>query len=299
MERLPIDASIETLKTALRAHPGAVLLAPPGSGKTTRVPLALLREPWLGGRNILMLEPRRLAAKMSAEYMARLLGEPVGRRVGYRMRMDSCVGPQTRIEVVTDGVLARMIQRDPALAGTGLVIFDEFHERHLQADLGLALCLEIQGALNTGLKLLAMSATLETGPVAGLLGGVPVVVCEGRQFPVETRFAGRRSDLPLERDIIAAVLAAAADEGGSILVFLQIYASRLGATPFQLGLLTAAPAVVNLLFTFPAGSLTRKWSTAGAVCWSALLMRSFYFLLILLPVLFPAGTQIWLIIPCD
>lgn len=220
MMTVPIAEKIDALKAALRTSAGAVLHAPPGSGKTTRVPLALLKESWLGGRRILMLEPRRLAAKMSAAYMAWLLGEPVGRTVGYRMRMDTCVGPQTRIEVVTDGVLTRMIQRDPALAGTGLVIFDEFHERHLQADLGLALCLDIQGALNTGLRLLAMSATLETAPVAELLGGVPVVVCEGRQYAVETRYAGRRSDLSLEADVAAAVLAAAAAEEGGLLVFL-------------------------------------------------------------------------------
>jgi ATP-dependent helicase HrpB len=220
MIAVPIAAKMDALKAALRVHAGAVLHAPPGSGKTTRVPLALLGEPWLNGRRILMLEPRRLAARMSATFMAGLLGEPVGRTVGYRMRMETCVGPQTRIEVVTDGVLARMIQRDPALSGTGLVIFDEFHERHLQADLGLALCLDIQGALNTELKLLAMSATLDTGPVADLLGGVPVVVCDGRPFTVETRYVARRGELPVERDVAAAILAAAAAEEGSLLVFL-------------------------------------------------------------------------------
>ncbi|MFO7707459.1 MAG: ATP-dependent helicase HrpB [Desulfobacterales bacterium] len=240
----PIAAKMDALRDALRAHTAAVLQAPPGSGKTTRVPLALLGEPWLGGRRILMLEPRRLAARMSASFMAGLMGEPVGRTVGYRMRMDTCVGPQTRIEVVTDGVLARMIQRDPALAGTGLVIFDEFHERHLQADLGLALCLEIQGALNTGLKLLAMSATLETGPVAELLGGVPVVAGEGREFAVETRYVARNSDLPVEREVAAAVLAAAAGEG-SILVFLP-----------------GAPEIRRVLALLQASGLSPEWILA-------------------------------------
>src|SRR5512137_2360554 len=184
MMPLPIDAVLGDLKAALGSGAGAVLQAPPGSGKTTRVPLALLDEPWLAGRRIVMLEPRRLAARAAAAYMAGLLGEPVGRTVGYRVRMDTRVGPQTRIEVVTEGVLTRLMQRDASLAGTGLVIFDEFHERHLEADLGLALCLDLQGVLNPDLKLLVMSATMETGPVAALLGGVPVVACEGRLFEV-------------------------------------------------------------------------------------------------------------------
>jgi ATP-dependent helicase HrpB len=192
-----------------------------------------------------MLEPRRLAARMSATFMAGLLGEPVGRTVGYRMRMETCVGPQTRIEVVTDGVLARMIQRDPALSGTGLVIFDEFHERHLQADLGLALCLDIQGALNAGLKLLAMSATLQTGPVAELLGGVPVVACEGRRFAVETRYVARRSDRPVEREAAAAVLAAAADDAGSLLLFLP-----------------GAPEIRRVLALLQASGLAPEWILA-------------------------------------
>jgi ATP-dependent helicase HrpB len=253
MEPLPINAGIDVLKAALRHHPGAVLQAPPGSGKTTRVPLALLSEPWLRGRRILMLEPRRLAARLSAVYMAGLLGEPVGRRVGYRVRMDTCVGPHTRTEVVTEGVLTRMLQRDPGLAETGLVIFDEFHERHLEADLGLALCREIQGVLNPGLKLLVMSATLETAPVAELLGGVPIVTCEGRQFAVATRYAARRGDQPIERDVAAAVLAAAAAEEGSILVFLP------GAPEIRrvLRLLEASPLGPQWLLAPLFGSMAR------------------------------------------
>jgi ATP-dependent helicase HrpB len=239
MMMLPIDAVLGDLKAALGAGAGAVLQAPPGSGKTTRVPLALLDEPWLAGRRIVMLEPRRLAARVAAAYMAGLLGEPVGRTVGYRVRMDTRVGPQTRIEVVTEGVLTRLMQRDASLAGTGLVIFDEFHERHLEADLGLALCLDLQGVLNPDLKLLVMSATMETGPVAALLGGAPVVACESRLFEVQTRYASCGGSQPLERDVAAAVLAAAAAEVGSILVFLPgapeirrvlslLQASRLG-----------------------------------------------------------------------
>ena len=220
MMPLPIDAVLGALKAALGSGAGAVLQAPPGSGKTTRVPLALLDEPWLAGRRIVMLEPRRLAARAAAAYMAGLLGEAVGRTVGYRVRMDTRVGPQTRIEVVTEGVLTRLMQRDASLAGTGLVIFDEFHERHLEADLGLALCLDLQGVLNPDLKLLVMSATMETGPVAALLGGAPVVACEGRLFEVQTRYAGRGGAQPLEREVAAAVLEAAAAEAGSILAFL-------------------------------------------------------------------------------
>ena len=239
MMPLPIDAVLGDLKAALGSGAAAVLQAPPGSGKTTRVPLALLDEPWLAGRRIVMLEPRRLAARAAAAYMAGLLGEPVGRTVGYRVRMDTRVGPQTRIEVVTEGVLTRLMQRDASLAGTGLVIFDEFHERHLEADLGLALCLDLQGVLNPDLKILVMSATMETGPVAALLGGAPVVACEGRLFEVQTRYAGRGGGQPLERAVAAAVLEAAAAEAGSILAFLPgapeirrvlalLQASRLG-----------------------------------------------------------------------
>ena len=220
MMLLPIDAVLDELKAALNRGPTAVLQAPPGAGKTTRVPLALLDEPWLKGRKILMLEPRRLAARAAAQRMADLLGEPVGRTAGYRVRMDTRVGPATRIEVVTEGVLTRMLQRDPGLSGVGLVIFDEFHERHLESDLGLALCLDLQGILNADLRLLVMSATLEPAPVANLLGGAPVVACAGRQHPVETRYVGRIRERTLEAVVTEAVLGAARSEPGSILVFL-------------------------------------------------------------------------------
>jgi ATP-dependent helicase HrpB len=220
MTPLPIDAVLDGLKSALRSGPGAVLQAPPGAGKTTRVPLELSGEPWLEGRKILMLEPRRLAARAAALRMADLLGEPVGRTVGYRVRMDTRVGPATRIEVVTEGVLTRMLQSDPGLSGVGLVIFDEFHERHLESDLGLALCLDLQGVLNVDLRLLVMSATLEPLPVAGLLGGAPVMECAGRQFPVETRYVGRVRGRSLEAAVVEVVLNAARTEPGSILVFL-------------------------------------------------------------------------------
>ena len=193
--------------------------APPGAGKTTRVPLELLGEPWLKGRKILMLEPRRLAARAAALRMADLLGEPVGRTVGYRVRMDTRVGPATRIEVVTEGVLTRMLQSDPGLSGVGLVIFDEFHERHLESDLGLALCLDLQGVLNADLRLLVMSATIEAAPVAGLLGGA-VIECAGRQFPVETRYIDRSPQRTFEAAVAEAVLNAGRTESGSILVFL-------------------------------------------------------------------------------
>jgi ATP-dependent helicase HrpB len=220
MMPLPIDAVLDDLRSALRSGPGAVLQAPPGAGKTTHVPLALSGEPWLKGRKIVMLEPRRLAARAAALRMADLRGEAVGRSVGYRVRMDTRVGPATRIEVVTEGVLTRMLQGDPGLSGVGLVIFDEFHERHLESDLGLALCLDLQGVLNPDLRLLVMSATLEAAPVAELLGGVRVIACEGRQHPVETRFVGRVRERALEAAVAEAVLGAARSEPGSILVFL-------------------------------------------------------------------------------
>jgi ATP-dependent helicase HrpB len=220
MAGLPIEAVLEELKAALSRRLSAVLTAPPGAGKTTRVPLALLGEPWLAGRRILMLEPRRLAARAAGRFMADILGEPVGRTVGYRVRLDTCVGPATRIEVVTEGVLTRMLQSDPSLAGVGLVIFDEFHERHLESDLGLALCIEIQGVLNPGLRLLVMSATLDTGPVAALLGGAPAIAGTGRLFAVEVRHAERRPAVPIERAVAETVRAAAASEPGSILAFL-------------------------------------------------------------------------------
>ncbi len=220
MAPLPIDAVLDKLKLALRSGHGAVLLAPPGAGKTTRVPVVLLGEPWLKGRKVVMLEPRRLAARAAARRMADLLGEPVGATVGYRVRMDTQVGPATRIEVVTEGVLTRRLQSDPGLRGVGLVIFDEFHERHLESDLGLALCLDLQGVLNPELRLLVMSATLEPAPVAGLLGGAPVIACEGRQFPVETRYLGRPRERALEEAVAGAVLRAARSDPGSLLVFL-------------------------------------------------------------------------------
>lgn len=217
---LPIDEVIPELKTALGAAGTAVLLAEPGAGKTTRVPLSLLEEPWMAGQRMLLLEPRRLAARAAAVYMASQLGEAVGETVGYRMRGDSRVSAKTRITVVTEGILTRMLQQDPALLGTGLVIFDEFHERSLHADLGLALAWQSRQLLRDDLRLLVMSATLDAGPIAGLLDGAPVVQSRGRMFPVETVYAPGAPKEPLERTVQHAVLRALAAHDGSVLVFL-------------------------------------------------------------------------------
>ncbi|PTU74048.1 ATP-dependent helicase HrpB [Pseudomonas mangrovi] len=243
MKTLPIDDVLPALRQALAQRDEAVLEAPPGAGKTTRVPLALLGEPWLAGQRILMLEPRRLAARAAAERLASELGETVGETVGYRIRLESRVGPRTRIEVVTEGILARRLQDDPALEGVGLVIFDEFHERSLDADLALALTLNGRELLReTPLKVLLMSATLEGERLSALLSQAPVVSSQGRMFPVDIRWgapfqAGER----VEPRVLQAVLQALDEESGSLLVFLPGQAEirrvheqlqeRLGARP--------------------------------------------------------------------
>jgi ATP-dependent helicase HrpB len=220
MDALPIESVIAPLRAALRDAGAAVLQAPPGAGKTTRVPLALLDEPWLAGGKIVMLEPRRLAARAAARRMAQTLGERVGATVGYRVKMDTVVGRDTRIEVVTEGVLTRMLQSDPSLEGVGLVIFDEFHERSLHADLGLALTLQSRAVLRDDLRLLVMSATLDGAPVAALLGGAPVVTSEGRAYPVETRYLPRPVEGHSEPAVARSVRAALAAHDGDLLVFL-------------------------------------------------------------------------------
>lgn len=217
---MPIEAVLPELQAVLSSSVNAVLVAAPGAGKTTRVPLALLPEPWLKGKRIVMLEPRRLAARAAARYMASLLGEQVGQTVGYRVHLDSRIGPRTRIEVITEGILTRMLQNDPMLSDVGLIIFDEFHERNLQADLGLALALESQAVLRSELRILVMSATLEAQPVAALLNPAPVLVSEGRQFPVETRYLERPLTGSLETAVVQAIDTALRCEEGDILVFL-------------------------------------------------------------------------------
>ena len=181
---LPIDDALPALRSALAAHPGAVLVAPPGAGKTTRVPLALLDEPWAKGKRLILLEPRRLAARAAAARMAATLGEKVGETIGLRVRLTSLVSKRTRIEVVTEGVFTRRILADPALEGIAAVLFDEFHERSLDADLGLAFALDAQGALREDLRLLVMSATLDGARVRTLLGDAPLIESEGRAYPV-------------------------------------------------------------------------------------------------------------------
>ncbi|MFC6686403.1 ATP-dependent helicase HrpB [Jhaorihella thermophila] len=220
---LPIDDALPELLDALRDHGRAVLQAPPGAGKTTRVPLAILQAGLVRGR-VVMLEPRRLAARAAAERMAETLSEPVGQTVGYRMRGATKVSKATRIEVVTEGILTRMLQRDPDLPGIGAVIFDEFHERSLNADLGLALCLEVAGALRDDLMLLAMSATLDAGPVGALMQA-PLVTSQGQSFPVETRWLDRPlgPKARLEEALADLVVRAEAETrgmGGGLLVFL-------------------------------------------------------------------------------
>ncbi|NDW47915.1 ATP-dependent helicase HrpB [Ruegeria sp. PrR005] len=223
MTRLPIDDALPDLITALQKQGRAVLQAPPGAGKTTRVPLAMLEAGLTQGR-IVMLEPRRLAARAAAERMAETLGEAAGQTVGYRIRGEAKVSKATRIEVVTEGILTRMLQSDPDLPGVGAVIFDEFHERSLNADLGLALCLEVAGALRDDLILLAMSATLDAGPVAKLMAA-PLVTSEGRAFPVETRWLDRPLGPQARRvealvDLVVRAEAETRDSGGGLLVFL-------------------------------------------------------------------------------
>src|SRR6188768_2839673 len=187
---LPIDEALGPLAAALRVGGNAVVVAPPGAGKSTVVPLALLEEPWTRGKRIVMLEPRRLATRAVAERMAATLGERVGDTVGFRMRLETRVGKRTRIEVVTEGVFTRMLQSDPALEGVAAVLFDEFHERSLHADTGLAFALDSQENLNPELKLLVMSATLDGAAVARLLGDAPVVTAAGRVHPVAIQYAG-------------------------------------------------------------------------------------------------------------
>ncbi|UQZ36554.1 ATP-dependent helicase HrpB [Paenibacillus sp. PK3_47] len=220
MKQLPIMQVLPELRATLNNNTAAVLIAEPGAGKTTGTPPAFLDEPWMEGKTILMLEPRRLAARSAAMYMAAGMGESAGQTVGYRMRMDSKVGKNTRIVVVTEGVLTRMLQSDPTLGDVGLVIFDEFHERSLHADLGLALTLEAQSVLREDLRILIMSATIDGERVSALLGGVPVVQCPGRTFPVETIYAPAKSDTPLEKAAAAAVRRALSEQAGDVLVFL-------------------------------------------------------------------------------
>lgn len=218
-DRLPIDDALPELLAALKRERQVVLQAPPGAGKTTRVPLALLDAGLVEGR-ILMLEPRRLATRAAAVRMAETLGEDVGRTVGYRMRGESAISRETRIEVVTEGILTRMIQSDPALPGVGAVIFDEFHERSLNADLGLALALECRAAFREDLMLIAMSATLDAAPVAALMGDAPVVTSEGVSYPVETCWLERPAKGRFEQDMAALIARAMGESKGGVLAFL-------------------------------------------------------------------------------
>ncbi len=234
---LPIDGVLPQLLHALDAVGCAVLCAPPGAGKTTRVPLALLDAQWIAGKRILMLEPRRLAARAAATRMAHTLGTAVGGTVGYRMRLDTRVSHNTRIEVVTEGVLTRMLQHDPALDNVGIVIFDEFHERSVHADLGLALTLQSRALLRPDLRILVMSATLDADAVATLLDHAPVIVSDGRAWPVETRFLARPIDGFVDSATARVVASALDAHDGDVLVFLpgaaeirRVESSLRGAT---------------------------------------------------------------------
>jgi ATP-dependent helicase HrpB len=227
--RLPIEDCLEDLKRQLCERDEVVLEAPPGAGKTTLVPLALLDEPWLAGRKILMLEPRRIAARAAAYRMASLLGESPGEIVGYRMRLDSKIGRCTRIEVITEGILTRMLQQDPALDGVGLVIFDEFHERNLDSDLALALCLQGRalfgsdaGPNENPLKILVMSATLDSQVIANTLAQAPVVKSEGRAYPVDIIYGRARQSRETIVDRVVATIRQALEENpdSSVLAFL-------------------------------------------------------------------------------
>ncbi len=217
---LPIDPVLPELADALHANPAAVLVAPPGAGKTTRVPLVLAAQDWARGKKILVLEPRRVAARAAASRMAALLGESVGTSVGYRVRFGSKVSDQTRIEVVTGGIFTRQVLEHPALDDVAAVVFDEFHERSLDADLGLALARDVQQGWREDLKLLVMSATLDAVRVAEILGDAPIIESVGKSFSVETRYIGRDPATGIEQQVAQAVLRALRAEPGSLLAFL-------------------------------------------------------------------------------
>lgn len=243
---LPIEAALPALRAALIRAPNAVLVAPPGAGKTTRVPLDLLAAPWRGDGRIVMLEPRRLAARASAARMAATLRESVGETVGHRVRMDAKVSAKTRIEVVTEGVFTRQILADPELSGVACVVFDEAHERSLDGDLGLALALDAQSALRPDLRILVMSATIDGARVRDLLGDADLVTSEGRAFPVETKHLPRRPDGRLEADVAAAVVRALDEDPGSVLVFLPGQAEIRRAAEALAGRLAADVDVAPL-----------------------------------------------------
>jgi len=279
---LPIDGLLPELVRILDTETACVVHAPPGSGKTTRIPLALLDAPVLGAGKILMLEPRRLAARAAARHMAGLLGEKAGQRVGYRTRLDIRVSSATRVEVVTEGILTRMLQNDPELADYSCVIFDEFHERSLQADLGLALCLEVRAALRPDLRLVVMSATLDVEGIAALLSPCRVLSCPGQAYEVETRYL-RRSDRaphrPMEERMAQAITHALATESGSVLAFLP-GAREIRRTAEQLGtpgpgveihpLLGALTAVEQDKAIAPPAPGTRKVVLATAIAETSL-----------------------------
>jgi ATP-dependent helicase HrpB len=272
---LPIDAVLDELSRTLESGNAAVLVAPPGAGKTTRVPLALLDAPWAKGKKIIMLEPRRIAARASADRMAKTLGERAGETVGYRVRFGSKVSRATRIEVVTEGIFARQILDDPELNGVAAVLFDEFHERSLDADLGLALARDAQTGLREDLRILVMSATLDGARVARLLGEAPVVASEGRAFPVETRYLGRTADAPLERQMADAIATALRADPGSVLAFLP-GAAEIRRTQNFLGerINDASIEIVPLFGALDAGVQDRAIAPAPKGCRKVVLATS-------------------------
>ena len=253
--RLPIDDVLPELQRSLRESTGVILEAPPGAGKTTRVPPALLREDWLAGQRIVMLEPRRLAARAAAEYMASLRAEEVGRTIGCRMRGDTRISVETRIEVVTEGVLTRMLQADPALEGVGLVIFDEFHERSLHADTGLAFLLQSRALLRPGIRLLLMSATLDGDAAARLLDDAVIVRSSGRAYDVETVCLERRPEGRIEDTVASALRRAIDAHDGDVLVFLPGVA-EIRRTAERLAFLTAGDAALDVMPLY--GDLPRE-----------------------------------------
>ncbi|WP_028585363.1 ATP-dependent helicase HrpB [Desulfogranum mediterraneum] len=252
LPQLPIQESIPQLKAAL-AQGSAVLAAPPGSGKTTLVPLCLLEESWLGEKKILILEPRRLATRAAAARMASLLGEEIGQRVGYQIRFERRISAATRIEVITEGILTRRIQQDPELSGVGLIIFDEFHERSLHADLALALCLDL-GQLRDDLRLLVMSATLDTAPTARLLGGVPVISAEGRSHPVRVDYLQASPRGRINEVTARGIRRMVEEQQGDILAFLP-GSGEIRATLEQL---RQDPACDDLILAPLFGDLSQK-----------------------------------------